>query len=316
MERLGREHDNLRVTMGWLLDRGETQRVVEIGRGVMWFWFIRGFFTEGQQWMERALVLDSTLSPTCRAKALTVVGMLEWAQGAYDRAAATLAESTQFARDADDSTVLATALQIQAFTAVTQGDRELAAASASESSRLHRALGDESGASIALLAAAHAAGAEGDSAQAMRLLDEAEALARESGASFSIASALNVRAMFVQLGGDDAQTVDLLRESISLSGALHDTHAFGYGLMRLAGALVALGQGERAARLYGAAEALREKIGTPIQYAGHQALYERQVAMLREQLDAETCDAAWAKGQAMTFEEAMEYALEGEVSPA
>jgi hypothetical protein len=79
--------------------------------------------------------------------------------------------------------------------------------------------------------------------------------------------------------------------------------------IRLAGALVTLGQGERAARLYGAAEALRELTGTPIQYAGHQALYERQVAALGEQLDAETIEAAWAEGRTMTLEEAVGEAL-------
>jgi hypothetical protein len=115
--------------------------------------------------------------------------------------------------------------------------------------------------------------------------------------------------MFVQLGGDDARAVDLLRESIGLSRALRDTYALGYGLIRLAGALVALGQGERAARLYGAAEALREMTGTPIQYAGHRALYERQVEALREQLDARTLEAAWAEGRAMTLEEAVAEAL-------
>jgi hypothetical protein len=74
-------------------------------------------------------------------------------------------------------------------------------------------------------------------------------LARESGVSFILASVLDVRAMFLQLGGDDARTVDLRRESLSLSRTLRDTYALGCGLIRLALALVALGQGERAARL-------------------------------------------------------------------
>jgi hypothetical protein len=112
--------------------------------------------------------------------------------------------------------------------------------------------------------------------------------------------------MFAQLGSDDARTVDLLRESICLSRALRDTYALGYGLIRLAGALAAQGQAERAARLYGTADALREMTGTPpIQYAGHQALYERQVAALREHLDADTFEAVWAEGRAMTLEDAL-----------
>ncbi len=70
-----------------------------------------------------------------------------------------------------------------------------------------------------------------------------------------------------------------------------------------------LGQRERAARLYGAAEALREVTGIPIQYALRQALYERQVATLREQLDARTFEATCVQGRAMTLEEAIAEAL-------
>ena len=306
---LGREHDNLRAAMGWLLDRGEAERVVEIGWGVWWFWFVRGFLVEGKRWMERALAPGATLSITCRAKALTVVSGLAWSQGEYDRAAATLAEGVRLARGTDDRAVLATTLLLMAFTAVARGDHARAGVWADESSLLHRALGDGSSACLALLAAAHAAGVGGDPTRAVRLVDEGEALARESGASFSLASALNVRAMFLQLKGDDARAAGLLRESLGLSWALRDTYALGYGLTSLAGALVGLGQGERAARLYGTAEALREVTGTPIQYKLRQALYKRQVAALREQLDAETFKAAWAEGRAMTLEEAITEAL-------
>ncbi|MDQ4127315.1 MAG: helix-turn-helix domain-containing protein, partial [Actinomycetota bacterium] len=71
MGRLGREHDNLRTAMCWLLDRGDAGRVVGIGWNVWWFWFVRGFLAEGKQWMERALESDARLSVICRAKALT-----------------------------------------------------------------------------------------------------------------------------------------------------------------------------------------------------------------------------------------------------
>jgi hypothetical protein len=64
---------------------------------------------------------------------------------------------------------------------------------------------------------------------------------------------------------------------------------------------------ERAARLLGAAEALRELINTPM------AEYEREeyaceVAALRMQLDATTIAQAWARGRTMTMDDAIEYA--------
>ncbi len=116
--------------------------------------------------------------------------------------------------------------------------------------------------------------------------------------------------MFVQLAGDDARTVDLLRESLGLSRDLRNTFSLGFGLIRLSGALAALGQGERAARLCGAAEALREVTGVSMHTVStHQALYKRQVAALRDQLDAETFELAWAEGRKMTLEEAVAEAL-------
>lgn len=294
--------------MGWLLGLGDAERVTRIGWNLSWFWFIRGFLAEGRQWMERTLASGATLSPACRAKALTVIGLLAWAQGAYDRTVAAVAESIRLASEVGDRATLAVALHAQAFTAITRGDHAQAAASAEEGSRLYRALGDKSGAGMALLAAAHAAGAE-DPTRAVRLLDESETLARESGAPFGLASALNARAMFLQLGGEDARTVGLLRESLALSRDLGDTYTIGYGLIGLAGALVALKQWEQSARLYGAAEALREVTRTPIQYAGSRTLYEQRVTALREQLGAKTFDAAWSEGRTMPLEDALTKAL-------
>ena len=108
----------------------------------------------------------------------------------------------------------------------------------------------------------------------------------------------------------------MLRESVGHSWALRDTYALGYGLTGLAGALVGLGEGERAARLYGAAEALREMTGTPIQYLLRQTLYERQLAALRDLLDVEAFEAAWTDGRKMALDEAVEEAFGGTSSSA
>jgi ATP/maltotriose-dependent transcriptional regulator MalT len=310
MERLGREHDNVRAMDGRLLERGEAEHAAKVGWAMRWFWFVRGFLDEGRRWTERVLASGEALSPSGRAKTLAVAGTLAWAQGAFERAATTLAESSRLARESGDRTVLAWALRMEAFTAVSRGDLARAAILADESYALSNTLGEASGASLSLLAAAHAAGAGGETVRAARLLDRSGALARESGVPFCIASVLNVRAMFMQLAGDDAGTVDLLRESLTLSRGLRNTFSMGFALVRLSGALAALGQGERAARLCGAAETLREVTGVSMHTLGtHRALYERQVAALRERLDAETFGAAWAEGRKMTLEEAVAEAL-------
>jgi hypothetical protein len=86
------------------------------------------------------------------------------------------------------------------------------------------------------------------------------------------------------------------------------------GLARVAAARE---QKERAARLFGAAEALREAAGAPFPSgarAGTQpaerAAVEQHVATVRTALGSEAFAAAWAAGRAMTLDEAVAYALE------
>ncbi len=65
---------------------------------------------------------------------------------------------------------------------------------------------------------------------------------------------------------------------------------------------------ERAARLFGVAEALREKMGTPIPPL-QRGDYDAHVQWLREKL-GNAIEIAWSQGQAMTLDEALVYALD------
>jgi hypothetical protein len=74
---------------------------------------------------------------------------------------------------------------------------------------------------------------------------------------------------------------------------------------------IARRHGSRAARLLGAAEALREVAGSPMQAMGteHED-YETAVAQVQEGPDRETVDAAWADGRRLTADAAVAAALE------
>ena len=82
------------------------------------------------------------------------------------------------------------------------------------------------------------------------------------------------------------------------------------GLEQLANAAVMNQQLEHAARLLGAAEALRQASNAvllPIQI--QMADYEHSLESLRQQLDEATLKARWAEGRAMKAKQAVEYAL-------
>jgi predicted ATPase len=70
LERLEREHDNLRGALRWAVERGEAEMGPRLG-AVLWrFWWVHGRLSEGQRWLEAALSQDAGALPIARAKAL------------------------------------------------------------------------------------------------------------------------------------------------------------------------------------------------------------------------------------------------------
>jgi hypothetical protein len=87
--------------------------------------------------------------------------------------------------------------------------------------------------------------------------------------------------------------------------------AVAHQLESLAFIAIAQGQLERAARLLGAAEALREKINIQMSPA-EQVEYGAQVAKLRLALDASRCTSLWNEGSKMTMDQAIQFAVKPE----
>ncbi|HEV2744792.1 MAG TPA: hypothetical protein VGV91_16665, partial [Rubrobacter sp.] len=309
LERLAREHDNLRVVLSWLLEQGDAEAAARLGWDLAWFWYIRGHLAEGTRWMERTLVHEDALTPVGRAMALVVVSALANPQGDLDRHDAFAEEGGRLAREAGDREVLARATFLEGHAALVRGEHNRAAALAGESVTLYRALDDLSGAGLALTVLGEVAFAEGNSARAEQLFDESEAFLRAAGSRWNLAANLSIRAVTTAMRGDHAQSVALLRESLSLALRLHDTQIAAYCLEGLAGASAMLGEGLRAARLFGAAEALRERTGSVIGLATLRELRERHLAVLRARVDLDDLRVEWSRGRAMTFEQVVEYVL-------
>jgi DNA-binding NarL/FixJ family response regulator len=78
----------------------------------------------------------------------------------------------------------------------------------------------------------------------------------------------------------------------------------------LAGLIGDAGSHHEAARLFGAAGAMRHRIGV-VRFLIHQAGYEASVAALRDTLGEKDFESAWAEGAALSTEEAIAYAQRG-----
>jgi tetratricopeptide (TPR) repeat protein len=229
-----------------------------------------------------------------------------------------------------------------------QGDSATAWRWMTESLALSREVGDTAGVAGTLVSMAGIAIVEEDPARAEALLAESGALAQHVTPD-AYAWTLNHLGNAAQLRGDYARAAQLHRDSLALfssdyhAGIRSAYHCLGesaLGLGQLEEAARWLRQGlalsrrlnawdgmawclaglgsvaaldeepEHAARLWGAAESLRQTIGCRPAPAAR-ATYERAIASARAQLGEEAFAAAWAAGRAMTLEQAIAYALEG-----
>jgi tetratricopeptide (TPR) repeat protein len=269
---------------------------------------VRGYAGEGQLWLERALS-SGELTEGARAKTLSAISLLLFAKGEIGRMSELVEEAIVEAREIGDEETLAFAIVQRGYAATFRGDLDAAEEALVEGLAMAGGRGGRWGTALVQNALSQVAISRGDFGRAMELLRESEAALRETEDAFSLANNLNIQATISQLEGDDARTAALLRESVGLSAALRDTWALIYGLIGLAGVATRQGDPERATRLFGAAEALGEAASVTPSFPPTQALYERDVARVRAQLDAETFDAAWAEGRAMTPQEAVAEAL-------
>lgn len=107
--------------------------------------------------------------------------------------------------------------------------------------------------------------------------------------------------------GRAGEAVAHLRQSLVISRTLGDQDDIVWAL-QLLGVAAAESQSEKAARLLGAAEVLRETLGVSLS-GTELALHERAVASLRSALHAETLTTAWAIGRDLALAQAVEQAL-------
>jgi predicted ATPase len=347
LARLEAEHDNLRAALAWAGERGAGEPGLRLAGALARFWDMRGYLGEGRGWLDAALATGEPAAPQARAGALSGAGHLALNQGDFARAAALYEEALALRRALGDRQGIATTLSSLGNVAFDQGQYERAAALQEESLALSRALGDRYGIADALTNLGNALAGQGDIEGAVALYEESLVLKRQLGDTYNIAGLLNNLGNAAYLRGDLAGAAVLYEESLALRRDLGDTwgiamslnnlgqvaclrgdHAQGGTLLReavlvshdigarvllaegleaLAWAVVALGQPERAGRLGGAAEALREALGLPLQpeqRVGHDPAVQAMRAALGEAMFA----AAWAEGRTLPFDQALSLA--------
>lgn len=107
-------------------------------------------------------------------------------------------------------------------------------------------------------------------------------------------------AQVVEASGDNARSQSLYEEGIAVARKAGNRQTVAFGLEGLARVVSVQGALPWAARLWGAAETLRETSGAPIPLVERPA-YESSVTAARAQLGEMLFATAWAEGRLMTL---------------
>jgi tetratricopeptide (TPR) repeat protein len=212
-------------------------------------------------------------------------------------------------RDLGDRRGVALSLLNLGIVSQWEGDHERAAEAARESLAVFEALEDPWGVGSARNLLGMAAYHRGDAVAAVAEHRASLALARELGNSRGVALSQHNLGLVALRRGDATAAQSLLAESLTGFAGLGDRWGAALALEHLAWVAHRWGDDGRAARLLGAADALRAAIKAAMAHDQRDA-HERILAVLRAALGDDGFAAAWAAGQALRLDEAMALALE------
>jgi non-specific serine/threonine protein kinase len=287
IQRLAREHDNIRAALDWCA-AADDPRVLELGLrlgGALWlFWRVRGFVREGRARLGRLLAREGEAS-VARARALYAAGYLAFAQGAADAARPLLERSLAMARETRDLWSQGYALQGLGHAELLSGNFERANALYEERLAVAQANADDYGVAQALNALGEVARCLDEPDRARPLYEQSLAVRRRLGDIRGVGMGLANVGHVALAAGDVASARRAFVEALGLARDLDNLYAAAVSLSGLAGLALANGDRARAARLLGAAEAGLEAVGSSLEPPDRMA-HERTSAALGPEFDA------------------------------
>jgi predicted ATPase/class 3 adenylate cyclase/DNA-binding CsgD family transcriptional regulator len=222
LERLGQEHDNVRAALQWLLEQGEINQskrelALRLGGALGRFWEVRGHWSEGWNFLERALSGSKGMARPVQVKALKAAAHLAWVRGDTDRAEALSEECLARCRELGDRVGIAFSLRLLGLIASWRNNFVVASTRTEEAMALFREVGDKEGIAWSLNNLADIVIKQGEYARAISLREESLALFRALGNIDGIAFLLvGLAQMLFHSQGDPTEVHTLLEEGLAL----------------------------------------------------------------------------------------------------
>ncbi len=307
LDRLEAEHDTIRAALAWSIDR-DPGLALRIAGDLLLLWQRRGHLREGRRWLELALRAAPDNEHAARARALQGAAILARELGDLDAARDLGEEALALNRRlGDERGMIVTHNNLANVALATDLDR--AQALYTECLEVSRRLGLANDIATATLNLGVVAAFREDFETTQSRYEDALAIWTEHGIIDAQAFTLqNLGNLALYDLRDHHRAMERYHESLAIYRELNDTIGTTYCLIGLAGVAGRAGQHERAASLYGAAEAVLETIGH-VPHAAMRELQDSLMAEIRAAAGDDVFDDALAIGRNLTLPAAVTLAL-------
>jgi predicted ATPase/transcriptional regulator with XRE-family HTH domain len=347
VQRLARDHDNIRAVLAWSIDAGRPALALQMGAALWRFWEMQNHVSEGRRWLAQALAFAQEVEPQLRAKAYHAAGTLATFQADNDQAIACYEHSLALRQELQDTAGMAATmlnlatvhyhrsayaqsealltqvldhyLAIQNLRGVAsvltnmgmvgqdQGQIEFAEGCYAEALAIQAELGNQRSRANLLGLLGTLAQEQGDHRKARPLFTASLELHRSLGLSPAMVTPLDGLGYVALAEGDLVSARASWLECLATTVTMEQPRFIVQALESCATLAGATGRPDLAARLWGAAAALRQAIEAPLAPA-IAALHH--AAQLRAQLgcDAQIWRQAWEQGRAMSLDQAVDRA--------
>ena len=347
LNRLEREHDNIQEALEWCT---KTPAGRELALSVMdtltWFWYRRGFFSEGRVWTDRLLATSAEDSVPMRAAALQMSSRMAMWRGDLKNAVDRASKSLTVWQRLEDEQKIPMSLMETAITLINVGnDREahilLKEAAAlfrennisyfhaialvhlgnvslglgkpdeaqewlNQAHPIFREIDEPWGLSFVLNNLGEVARVQGNYDQAYGYYRESEALLRATGDKGDLARLIHTLGYIAEHKGDHDLAEKQFRESLAMFRKLGNKRGIAECIAGLSSLRAKQGKLQTAAKMLAAAESLLSASGAAW-WPADRVEIERMRDILQSGMEEPEFRAAWSAGQSMSLDHAIAF---------
>ncbi len=308
LNRLEDEHDNLRTALQFLLEH-DTRKGERLTSALRLFWTSHSHLTEGRKWLEEALERGGIDTPsTTRFKMLNALAYLALNQGDYETAERKYRQGLAEGEATKNLRQIAVSNRGLGMVVFGKGDIKAARKFVEAGLAISREVNEKYVILLLLEALADIARTEGNNAEARTLFEEALTIAGQLGYELSESGILCNLGAVAHGEGDYKAAHSHFAEALKTFQKLGDKTRISYSLDGIAAVAAERGEFERATKLAGAAECLRQLIGYKSEPADR-FFRDTYLAKLRAETGEDEFAKAYEQGCRMNIEEAIAIAL-------